>query len=73
MALIVKSDVKNHLAAWRHKRNRVFRSLGQPDATIACAAEPATIETEPSNFSEDFLVEHSSSVTDLTPTDHATG
>ena len=72
MSLTKKSDVKNHLSA-RHRREiHLYRPVSQPDATGFSLAEQGTIEPVLSDFTEDFVAEHSSSDIPLEPADQLT-
>jgi hypothetical protein len=73
MSLIKKSDVKNHLSPRYRTKIHLCRPLSQPDATGYSVAEPDAIKTNPSDFTTDFVAEHSSSATSPVPVDLVTG
>jgi hypothetical protein len=73
MSLIKKSDVKNHLSPRYRTKIHLCRPASQPDATGYSVAEPDAIKANPSDFAEDFVVEHSSSATSPAPADLVTG
>ncbi len=73
MSLIKKSDVKNHLSPRDLTKIHLCRPLSQPDATGYSVAEPDAINANPSDFAADFVTEHSSSGTSLSPADPKTG
>jgi hypothetical protein len=59
MSLIRQSDVKNHLSPRFRTKIHLCQPESQPDATGFSAAEPGAIETTPSDFTADFVAEHS--------------
>jgi hypothetical protein len=61
MTLIKKSDVKNHLASRRHKRNHPHLvHASQPDATGFSGTEPNAVEVRRPSFAKDFTADHAS-------------
>lgn len=73
MSNIRQSDVKNHLSPRFRTKIHLCQPGSQPDATGYSVAEPDAIETNPSNFSEDFVAEHSSSGAAVAAADRVTG
>ncbi|HVU45036.1 MAG TPA: hypothetical protein VHD85_02855 [Terracidiphilus sp.] len=72
MSLTKKSDVKNHLSP-RHRREiHLYRPESQPDPTGVSRVEQDKIETVPSDSTERFAEEHSSSDVPLEPADQLT-
>jgi len=59
MSLIRQSDVKNHLSPRFRTKIHLCQPESQPDATGFSAAELDAIETTPSDFTADFVAEHS--------------
>jgi len=59
MSLIRQSDVKNHLSPRFRTKIHLCEPESQPDATGFSAAEPDTIEKTSSDFTADFVAEHS--------------
>jgi hypothetical protein len=60
MSNIKRSDVKNHMRPPFLAKIHLDPPESQPDATGFSAPEPEATETQPSAFSCDFVVEHSS-------------
>lgn len=60
MSAIKRSDVKNHLHPPFLANIHLVRPASQTDATGFFAVEPDTVETDPPDFADDFVTEHSS-------------
>jgi len=56
-----KSDVKNHLSIRNHKDSHLGRPLSQPDEQVIAPIEPGASKANPSDFAQDYNLEHSSS------------
>ncbi len=59
MSIIDRTDVKNHMRPPFLAKIHLCEPQSQPDATGFSAAEPDAIETIPSDFTADFVAEHS--------------
>lgn len=73
MSLIKQSDVKNHLSARFRKAIHLDRPVSEPDATGFSQDEAGASKADPSDFANDFQVEHTFSGTTLAPSDPLTG
>jgi hypothetical protein len=72
VSLKKQSDVKNHLSPRFRTQIHLCEPVSQPDATGFSETEPEAIKTEPSIFAEDFVAEHSTSVSAAAPADGVT-
>jgi len=61
MSLIMKIDVKAHIVARRDTRQHAGGPANEPDATGLPGIEPAVVRANAVKFTEDFILEHSSS------------
>jgi len=66
MVLIKKVDVNQHFAARRAMRRNAFQSVSQPLPSTRPGTEPIAAKPEAPGFSEDFILEHSSSSAPVT-------
>ena len=73
MSLVRQSDVKNHLSPRFRAKIHLRQPESQPDATGFSAAEPDAIETIPSDFTADFVAEHSAPGAAAAPGGHLPG
>ena len=73
MSLIKKSDAENHLSPQVCSKIHLCEPVSQPDATGYSVAEPDIIKANPSNFTADFVAEHSSLRVAATPGGHLPG
>jgi len=59
MSLIDQGDVKNHLSSRHRTEIHLYPPATQPAARSSFVAEPGKTSPNPSEFTEDFLREHS--------------
>jgi len=67
MSIINRTDVKNHMRPPFLSKIHLCPPESQPDATGFSEAEPSVMNATQSEFSADFVAEHSSSSTSAAP------
>ncbi len=73
MSIIIRSDVKNHMRPPFLAKIHLCPPESQPDATGFSETEPSIVNATQSEFSADFVAEHSSFSSSSAPGRHLPG